>query len=285
MRKFWLKDGGTEHSLQSDELFFYAPAGLGLSMDRQYENVEDGFWAVTSGQTGQAEVTGTLVFRKNAYEKYREIADFIAGADALQLVYCPYGAQKYYMDICVDMMEKSEIAVGVLEVPVQIHGTSPWRLSSQMRVISSEEAETGVKRYGYSYPHHYSLTGIPGRVKFKIAGHFAGGVELNVRGPLTAPVFTVKNADTGEVCGKVDLSSASIAADETLRYSSLANSAGIWKEKGTVKTDMVDSAELIAGQPLFMRIPVDTWLIAELSSENSADTVFEMTVHEYWRTR
>lgn len=285
MRKFWLKDGGIEHSLQSDALFFYAPAGLGFSVERQYDAVEDGFWAATDGQTGQTEITGTLVFRKDAYKKYREIADFVSTATALQFVYCPYGNQRYYMDACVDLMEKSEKNIGVLEVPVQIRGTSPWRSSSQLRVVSSGGDGKVMKRYGYRYPYQYSLTGIPGTVRFKIAGHFAGGIEMHAQGPLSAPVFTIRDANTQKVYGRVDLSSASVTADEVLRYSSLVNGAGIWKESRGVKTDLTDAAELIAGTPLFMRIPVDTWVVAELTSENGLNTAFEMTIHEYWNTR
>lgn len=286
MRKFWLKDGGTEHSMQSDELFFYAPTGLGFSTERDYSPVDDGFWAPTGGNAGQKEIAGTLVFRKNAYQKYREIVDFVTQAKALQIVYCPFGTQKYYMDVCMDLMEKSEISIGVLEVPVQIRGTSPWRSSNQMHIVSTGHSGGNIKRYGYRYPYHYSLTGVSGTAKFRIAGHFDGSIELRAAGPLTAPTFSVKNADTEEEYGWVDLSSISIAKDETLHYSSLVNNAGIWKTSGEEgKTDLIDSVELVPGIPLFMRIPTETWVIAELVSESSADTAFDLTVYEYWKTR
>ncbi len=285
MRKFWLKDGGTEHSLQSEELFFYAPEGLGFAVGREYDDVENGFFAAGDGRMAQVEITGTLVFLKNAYEKYREIADFIVRAEHLQIVYCPYGTQKYYMDAHIDLMDKSEMRVGVLEAPIRICGLSPWRSKNQMRVVSSTETGTGIKRYGYRYPHRYNLTGSSGMARFQIAGHFEGGVEMRASGPLSAPVFTVKNADTGELYGKVDLSSASIGANEILQYSSLVNNAGIWREQNGRRNDLIDSVELIAGIPLFMRIPVDTWVVAELTSENGMDTAFEMTIHEYWKTR
>lgn len=286
MRKFWLKSGGTEKSLQSDELFFYAPAGLGFSTEREYFSVENGFWTVGDEKDTQVEISGTLVFRKNPYTAYREFVDFVAQAKQLELVYCPCGAEKYYLDVCIDMMEKSELQVGVLEIPVQIHGISPWHTQNQMKIVTEHREKNDIKRYGYRYPCRYTLTGTPGKTEFLVRGHFDGSLELTAPGPLTAPVFTVRNKATKEVCGLLDLSSVSIAAGETLHYSTLANRAGIWKtDANGIKTDIIDAAELTPGVPLFMHIPPNTTVTAELAAGNASDTSFSLTVYEYWKTR
>lgn len=286
MRKFWLKDGGTEYSLQSDKLFFYAPTGLGISTEREYLSVENGFWIASGEKEAQVEIAGTLIFRKDPYKTYQEIADFIGNATCLELVYCPYGTEKYYLDISIDMMEKSELRIGVLEVPVQIHGISPWHTRNQMKIVTEQNVKNDIKRYGYRYPCRYTLTGTPGKTEFFVSGQFGGRIELKAPGPLTAPVFTVKDKATKEVYGLLDLSSISIARGETLYYSTLVDNAGIWKmDANEEKTDLTDAAELNPGIPLFMVIPSNRTVTAELAAGNASDTSFSLTVYEYWKTR
>ena len=288
MRKFWFENEyGERISLQSDALFLYLPAGLGFAENREYGQADYGFHEVTDEVFSPAQVSGTLVFKKEPYAAYRKTADWLACAEGLRLVYVPYGRDEYYMDVQVDVLDKSELTgTGWLEAPIKMTGLTPWYARLPLAFTFTEAPENDYKRYPFGYAYQYTVSGKPGEIDIgALDGHFDGGVGLYAAGPLVSPVLTLKNTETGEVYGKLDLSGVTIEEGEQLVYSSRVRGAGVWRQKEGKKTDLVDKAELYAGIPVYMRAPVGVPLTAVLDVENTIGTRSTLYIDKYWKTR
>lgn len=290
MRKFYLQNNfGERLSLvEAGVLWLNHPDGLGMTMDKSYASVLPGFFLETRSDEAQDPITGTLVFRqKNTYEAFIKVADWIFRAQALTLIYCPYGTNEYKRDINIDHIGKSEKTLSsFLECPVIFTPLTPWYDQFSHVFTFSLENSDLFKRYPYRYEYRYAGSFKPGSVDFTIGGHYPGSVVIEATGPVVTPVFTLKATFDDTVYGKVDLNSLNVDSGDKLVFSSRVNDPGVWIERGdgTVE-DMVDSLELYADVETFFRVPTNTPVTAILEVDGVVPTSVLLRVMQYYRLR
>ena len=190
-RKFYLVDSiGRERSLQSDIEFMWEPSGLGFAENREYSQVEYGFFVESSKDFEQPEVAGTLVFKKGVqdpYQTYHEFMDWVQGAKDLQLKYVPYPGRELYLDVNVDGLELSEKTLyGVLECPVIFRGTSPYHKKNPLTFLFRTEDNRNPMRFPFEFPFRQRGRG---RAGLHSGGAFPGGNGADDQRPGVKHIF------------------------------------------------------------------------------------------------
>lgn len=245
MRRFYLEnEKGERLDLQSKTLFLHLPEGLGFGADRDYSEVEYGFFAESSNQYTQPVITGALKFLPGLQDPYETYALFVQWKKAtkkMKLVYYPTKERELYMDVNMDMLILSEkTLVGILECPVKFMGTSPFYKKNPLVFIFESEPTQNAMRFDFSFPFIFSQSGAEGVQIFTPTGHFPAAIELFINGPVSKPILKIENRSTNECYGVLDLSAISIAAGDQVYYSSRPNRDGVWKISGGIKTDLID---------------------------------------------
>lgn len=230
MRKFYLENSiGERKDLQLSSFFFHTPEGLGISNRNEYENPADGFFSNVFGQTEQINIVGEIAFMGgDPYGDYKSLIDWIYGGYGLEFVYNPNGTE-YFCDVDIDYIEKGEINYesGVLRCPVSFLGKTPWYKATATVFNFALDPTIQYKKYPYTYPYVYSLSGQVGSIAVTPSGHYPAVVELTANGEMTNPSLTLVNAN-GDILGKMRLDSVTIASGSVLSYSSDPSNPGVW---------------------------------------------------------
>lgn len=271
-RKFYLVDNiGRERSLQSDIEFMWEPSGLGFAENREYAQVEYGFFIESSKDFEQPEISGTLVFwskTQEPYQTYHEFVDWVQGAQDMQLKYVPYPGRELYMDVSLDGLERTEKTLyGTLECPVVFHGTSPYHKKNPLTFLFQTDSTVNPMRFTFKFPFKFSDSGAGDAQVFTPQGHFPAAMELTVNGPCSNIYFKAEDNATGELIGALDLSGVSVAAGDRIYYSSRPNADGVWKVSGNTRTDLVESLnENVAN---FFALPAGKEVRATLAADTA----------------
>lgn len=285
MRQFYLQNQyGERLELQGGAVFLWEPDGLGYQDDISYM-ATDGFFIETSREQGQVQKHGTLVFKRGApYPVYREVVDWILAAESITLAYAPYG-EWYYCDVNVESVEKSELTqFGVLEAPVVFTPLSPWYAPYDLNLVIEGEGSIGIKQYTYTYPYRYSNSAHAGVLEFTISAQIPSDFELTIPGPVQAPMVTATRLDTGEVIGRVDLSTTSAEEGENIIFSTRPMQAGARLVSSTGTTDLTAQLGLTAGVPTFFRLPPNVPVQFAVTATSLVGVNTAIRVYRYYRT-
>lgn len=285
MRQFYIQNQyGEKIELQGGSVFLSGPAGLGFSDDVEYMEA-DGFFIETFRESEQTEKTGTLVFLPaQAYAGYREFADWIFAAERLTLAYSADGGW-YFCDVDITDMEKTELGIGgVLEVPVTFMPLSPWYAPYDLNLTVEGEGLQGIKCYAYTYPYRYSNSARAGVLDFSVTAQMPCDFQLSLPGSVQNPILTAKRLDTGEVIGRVDLSSVSATAGETIVFSTVPREAGAVLKTPDGETDLTAQLGISAGIPTFFRIPPAIPMEFSLTATSLLGVSAALRIYRYYRT-
>jgi hypothetical protein len=219
-RKFYLENANMQRvNLQDlkNNALLVSPAGLGLAMQRSYLLSGDSAACVDETFPVRS-FTGKLVFgSSNAYEGYRNLVNFIAGALSLKLIYVPRYERtpgEYMADVKVESLTKSEVSGGRMECDLAITLMSPWYKRDGYRIVAEKtQAEL---RYDRVYEYVYSDVSTDYIEVFN-DGHFDAALSLEAEGELVNPrlALYVNNTLRSEL-----VVNTVIEAGETLLYSS-----------------------------------------------------------------
>ncbi len=245
MRKFVLINDSGEHKSLLEDVFLYAPSGLGFQNENEYSE-KNGFFIKTVDKTAQVPIQGTLIFRNaEKYAQYRDFFDWVLNTKKLTLGYAP-DATYYLIDVDVLSVEKSEITPdNLLEVPITFAPTTPWYSTLPYEVTIQGKITGNIKRYNYRYNYVYSSQTKPAEVSFLLDSQMPGDMEIDLIGPISAPVISAYSG--GELIGRVDLSESSVTAGETLLFSSRGNDSRVVKITPSGVVDIVNELQLAAG--------------------------------------
>ena len=285
MRRFYIQNEyGEKIELQGGSIFLSGPAGLGFFDDVEYMEA-DGFFIETRRESGQTEKTGTLVFLPTrAYTGYWEFANWIFAAERLTLAYSADG-DWYFCDVDITDMEKTELGIGgVLEVPVTFMPLSPWYTPYDLNLTMEGEGLQGIKCYSYTYPYRYSNSARAGVLDFSVTAQMPCDFQLTLPGSVQNPILTATRLDTGEVIGRVDLSSVSAAAGETIVFSTVPREAGAVLKTPQGETDLTAQLGIRAGIPTFFRIPTEIPMEFSLTATSLLRVTAGLRIYRYYRT-
>lgn len=285
MRRFYIQNEyGEKIEMQGGSVFLSDPAGLGFSDSVEYM-AADGFFIETSREAMQIEKTGTLVFLPaRAYAEYREFASWVFAAKRLTLAYSADG-DWYFCDVDITDMEKAELGPGgVLEVPVTFMPLSPWYSPYDLNLTMEGEGMGGIKSYAYTYPCRYSNSARAGVLDFSVTAQIPCDFQLTLPGAVQNPILTARRLDTGETLGRVDLSSVSAAAGESIVFSTVPREAGALLKTPQGETDLTAQLGIAAGTPAFFRIPPGVPLEFSLTATSLLSVTAGLRVYRYFRT-
>lgn len=275
MRKFYLENSiGERRDLQTkQDIHMRNPAGLGWSDNNTYADAR-GFFPRTDSRPVQPAVTGDFVIA--GYDTYKELADWIHQGYDLTLVYDPNGTE-YRIDVDILSLLKGEInAWGRLECPFSMAAKTPWyKPTVREMVIAPPASEVGYKRYSYAYPYQYAAASLSNSVEILAAGHMPAAIYMTIAGPLTNPKISLTGT---ELIGTMDLSGVSIAADETLTFSTRFGSIGVWKDG----VDLLEYLDLNNNN--FFEIPTGETVTLTLESDSDIATTATIQLYEYYRS-
>lgn len=285
MRKFNIKNEyGETINLMGNSFFLYSPDGFGFAENIEYYE-SDGWFIETARQQSQVEKTAVLVFKPgDAYSNYFEFANWIFAAKELTFGYNPNDTW-FYVDIDVVRMDKSEInANGLLEIPMVFAPKSPFYLAQTTNIeINGDISESG-KVYTYTYPYIYTDTSRAGVAELNLQAQMPGDFSIRIPGAILAPVITAKNLSTGEVLGRVDLSSVYIPAGSVLSFSTVPKSAGAKIITGDVVEDLTNFINLDPNYKTFFKIPANANVEIAITAESLENVTAELRIYRYFRT-
>lgn len=268
--------------------FFNDLSGLGFASEYDFRSAGDGFFYATKEEAQQQTISGKMSFlnRANAYADYRTFTSWLNSASRLSIVYIPYGAEEYYIDVRVGSMSKGELDTGgFLSCDIEFFATSPWY--SQEAVVLSFDGTflDKQKQYDYAYDYIYGLGQSRGELSVEIDGDYKGGINFTAYGGFADPILSLIDAQTLENYGYLDLTGQTFASDEALVFRTTFRDSGAWKLSGTEYTSIVDNIIVHQGRDVFFRIPPNKPMLLRFSVAGTLTTPTDIKIFRYWRTR
>jgi len=271
MRKFYLQlENGVRLDLNSEDVFFSYPQGLGYESAADYTNIGGGFFLQAEAKERQSVITGDIVFA--SYGLYKDNAMYL---DAAQIVYAPEDVE-YLRDIVIQSVGKGELdATGLLICPVTILALSPW-YTAQRRVLTmnpSAEIEKA-KRYPYRYSYAYAYAGASGGISVSAGGQQPSPVKVTMQGRVVNPVISLYRS--GVLIGKA-APSVTVPEGSTLIYDSRPKNPGIWIDGVSV----IDALSL--DYPNFFEIPTNAACTLRISASAFFSSLVTIDIFDFYK--
>ena len=160
-------------TFQQRDSFLTKIGGFGAEHRTTYEQIEDSFVEV-SDLVKQKEIVGTLFLP--TYQNYKNFVDF-AAKKPLTLVYTTYDT--YYIDVQMDVIDKSEKETGGLYCKVKFKGLGLFYKTYTDRNIAGESEG---KKYSYKYSYSY-INNAASTLQFDVSSQRKCPCRLIILGP------------------------------------------------------------------------------------------------------
>ncbi len=286
MRRFYFENSrGETLDLQSETLLFQIPTGLGFGSGNEYAEGAPGFWGAVSTAGAEGSITGEITIIRGGYHEYERLMHWLAVAGDIKLLYCPTPHRRLYRDIDIRSLELGEMSqAGWLVLPVEIMPKTPYykKQGSKYVLHSGSRAEMTML-FPFEFPFIFSHNTSDSTVELMAGGEYPASFELYINGPISTPVFTVKDKSE-KVYGVLDVSKVSLREGEQIYYCSRPYAEGVWKISGGRRNDLIETLDLSNNN--FIRIPPGVAVSAVLSAEvpENVDRIEHvMYLHEYTR--
>lgn len=289
MRKFYFEnENGERINFNTGTNFLSSPSGLGFERNYSFLNLNDGFFLSTNEKTVQGTIGGTIVFtdKQNQYRDYRNLMDWInRNNKRLTLVYLPYGATEYCIDILVKSIHKGETALnGWLSCNISMIPLTPYYSKSNLEFTFRNQGTGLGKKYSYNYDYTYGFSSEAGSIDLNIGGDYDGYARLQIFGACDSLIVKLEDRDSN-ILGQIDLTGFAIASNESIIIDTRPNSAGVWLNRNGVKSDIIDELILNSDLEVFFSIVPNKDLILSVTAEGDIGENSKCIVYQYWRTR
>lgn len=207
--------------------FLTSPSNLGLSKKIEFQKIGQTYVEI-SKEDEQKSPSGTVFFKN--YNKYREFIDFTEAANKLKIIYkIPYKTEekKYYKDIILKKIDKTEKSGKWLSCPVEFTGVSLWYEENTIEyTISPIENEI---RWDFIWDTTFNDNNSQNLI-YQNMGHVPAPITLEMNGAVSNPIIEIYINDTLYQELRIK---TTIAEYEKLIYNSKENEFAIKK----IKTD------------------------------------------------
>lgn len=207
--------------------FLTSPSNLGLSKKIEFQKIGQTYVEI-SKEDEQKSPSGTVFFKN--YNKYREFIDFTEAANKLKIIYkIPYKTEekKYYKDIILKKIDKTEKSGKWLSCPVEFTGVSLWYEENTIEyTINPIENEI---RWGFIWDTTFNDNNSQNLI-YQNMGHVPAPITLEMNGAVSNPIIEIYIDDTLYQELRIK---TTIAEYEKLIYNSKENEFAIKK----IKTD------------------------------------------------
>lgn len=207
--------------------FLTSPSNLGLSKKIEFQKIGQTYVEI-SKEDEQKSPSGTVFFKN--YNKYREFIDFTEAANKLKIIYkIPYKTEekKYYKDIILKKIDKTEKSGKWLSCPVEFTGVSLWYEENTIEyTINPIENEI---RWDFIWDTTFNDNNSQNLI-YQNMGHVPAPITLEMNGAVSNPIIGIYINDTLYQELRIK---TTIAEYEKLIYNSKENEFAIKK----IKTD------------------------------------------------
>lgn len=239
MRKFYIQaDNGLRFDLQNkSKCFLNAPEGLGFVKDNSYINVGN-YFTIDDSKNEQKSIGGSLIFKGDWYNNYKEFITFIKSYNDYKLVY-KYDDNDYYIDIDIIEVEKGDTGGNkYLECNIEMKSKSLWyKQNSITRTI--EQAEE-LPQWDWRFDLTFNDETLD-RIDINNQGQVETPFEFELFGVVEGLSLDVyKN---GEVINTITFD-VELEDGESLLYGNKDNNLYVYKKSDGVLTNVVDCLDL-----------------------------------------
>lgn len=289
MRKFYfLNAAGERWPLQGEKgVYLTDPTGLGVTLAQTYADLQNGFFiGVSSANEPQSALHAALVFVRPAYPTYRQLINWLAAAENLELIYCPYGTEEFHRRVDVQAVTKSELNKNAfLSCELSLLARSPWFKAAATRLDLESQTVDESMRYDIEYTDDLiygedatsSLSGT-----LHPDGHVPAAISVTFYGGAVDPVISLTGQLTGKLYGACRISDT-IAAGETLLFSTDYLDSHIYKLSAEgVKADLLAKIDL-SGDPFF-RLPLSEPCTLSIAAQAAISGAADVEVFYYYRS-
>lgn len=283
MRKFSLINSiGERVDLFQRPYLFTNPSGLGMQQKAVHSRFETGFYKNVFSDTPLSNIAGEInIFSSpgiDAYERYRQLLDWLNKGYALTLAYCPVGVIEYLVDVDIEFITKGEKEkTGLLICPVSFTRKTPFYKYATRSLIISPDAIDNEYRYDWAYDVTYPAESVNGAIDVSSNGQVPSSIKVEAAGPLANP--SIELTDTrGELVGRMQLLNTNISYGQTLVYSSLYLDSGVWVDG----VDMISALDL--ANENFFRVPLDGTYVLAIKSDGAEVIRATVYLYDYFRS-
>ena len=230
IRRFLLEnEKGQQFRLDNlnEGCFLVSPSDLGYSYKIDFVRLVNNF-IENNKEIQQKNPKGTAYFK--SYDKVKEFVDYIENSSKLKWVYIlPFalGEKKYYRDVVIVKLDKTEKSGKWLACPIEFAGLSLWYEENTIEYIVEQMENEMV--WDFSWDSIFNDSNSTS-IDYKNEGHVEAPVELEIGGAVTNPKIEVYI--DGKLYQQVPINT-NILEYEKLLYDSRENAFKIIR----VKTD------------------------------------------------
>lgn len=284
MRRFTLQNSiGERRGLNDVQLLLTEPAGFGYERNNEYADLGNGFFKKTKDDSDkQLTMTGKIIFTDKPYETYREYINWINQSYDLELVYVPYGATEFFREIDITSIGKSELAqVGWLEVPITVQPKTPW-YKIRPRTQTIEPSTDGYTVFTFPMGARFAKTNMPFTDEVGSEGHTPSGIVIDIAGPVSNPIITLKDMVTDEEYGKCIINASAVDGERITYYSLKRKTVVIKTDSNGVQADLLEN--LAIAPNMFFSIPLNRACSVSIEGGTTAGATATRSIYDYYRS-
>lgn len=258
--------------------FLTSPSNLGLSKKIEFQKIGQTYVEI-SKEDEQKNPAGTAFFKN--YNKYREFVDFVEDANKLKIIYkIPYEKEekKYYKDIILKKIDKTEKSGKWLSSSVEFAGISLWYEENTIE-YEIEPIEDEI-RWDFIWDATFNDNNSRNLI-YQNKGHVAAPIVLEINGAISNPSIEIyiDNALYQELKIKT-----TISEHEKLFYNSKENEFSIEKIKADgTKEDLFDLDIINFENDNVIRLPKNKTCAIELKADNTIENA-KLTIYPQYKS-
>lgn len=271
----------------SDVTFTHAE-GLGFALNPKRAGIGEGFFQLISRENEpEANIVGDLLFKPEAYPRYRELVDWLSAYKECIFVYCPYGRMEFYRRVSLNFIEKSvRGGWGQLSCAVSLACLTPWYLPTPLELNFESDADTAM-RYAFCYDDTLVYGESGGgvySVEIPARGHVPAALRVRYTGAAADLEISLTGVESGTEYGKCAVS-GSIGETETLELFTAKRGAYVKSiaADGT-ETDLLDAGRVDISTEPFFRAPVHEASILKLTGAGTLAGSVSAQAYFYYRS-
>jgi len=285
--KYYLENQtGARYGLNvDDEIIFCSVEGLGVAVDNELQDLENGFCDVAKVSTDLQQIVGNLMFRApNAFANYQSLVNWMLGSTELYLIYQPFG-DEYRRKVALSSIKKAQRKrSGWATDKVIFNCLTPWYKDTAVTLkFGGTTTDNMTYPYIYGGGKAYAVSaGGTYTAVIQPSGHIPAAIKLRYNGRIASPKITLTGVNTGKVYGScaIDYSFESTS----LEYSSSYTDAGAWgvNSAGERSASLLEYIS-IATEPFF-RAPCTEPCELAITSPDALNGTVTATITHYYRS-
>ena len=288
--EFYLEDAiGRRIDLNAtSDVSFVHTTGLGVSLSPDTASLGEGFFTlVNTDEEPVNRIVGDLVFKPDAYPRYRDFINWTSRAGELIFVYCPYGANRYYREVQIKQIEKSvrgkwrELSCAATFICL-----TPWYLPTALNLNFETDPENAM-RYEFTFDDNLTYGAASSgaySVEIPAEGHIPAALNVRYAGASANLQISLTGLDTGTIYGACKISAESLATDIIELNTSKRDSYIKKIASDGAETDLLLAGDVDITSEPFFRAPTSEKSVLSITGLGDLSGVASAKAFYYYRS-